>query len=451
MTDSRPVVLAVDDMPANLDLLHAVLNEDYKVKVATNGPKALELAAAEPRPDIILLDVMMPGMSGHEVCKALKQDPETMPVPVIFITAMTKSEDEQLGLALGAVDYIAKPFNNDIVKARVRAHLENYERTRELIRENRDLRDRKGRSFTEFGSEQILELIKRGEDHSLEFKSTLRWNLHADRSDKKIENSALKTVAGFLNTDGGVLLIGVDDDSGIIGLGNDHFRTEDKLLLHWVNLVKSYLGAEFMPFMRSIITSVGEKRVLVVECLPSTKPVFFTRDNEEWFFARMTNSTQALKASESLAYISEHFTDRDKREKGASEKVASPDRDKQSSNAREDKKTVKDTSLSTWVNELMERHVIRTAVIYFVIAWALTESGSLIADALDAPKWVQRVLAMMFIGGFPAVVLLSWLFDIRIKGASSASNESRKRTLVLVVTLAVLSALMITAYIVFGT
>ncbi|MGI9262545.1 MAG: response regulator, partial [Woeseiaceae bacterium] len=91
MTDAKLVVLAVDDTLSNLDLLHGVLSEDYKVKVATNGEKALELAVKEPRPDIILLDVMMPGMSGHDVCRVLKQNPETTPIPVIFVTAMSQT------------------------------------------------------------------------------------------------------------------------------------------------------------------------------------------------------------------------------------------------------------------------------------------------------------------------------------------------------------------------
>jgi len=457
MTESKPVVLAVDDTPSNLDLLHAVLSDDYKVKVATNGEKALDLAIRDPRPDIILLDVMMPGMSGHEVCQKLKQSPETMPIPVIFVTAMSQTEDEQLGLALGAVDYITKPFNQDIVKARVRAHLSNYEQTRKLIRENRELRDGKGSSFTEFDEAALISLIESGEGDSLEFKSTLRWNLFADRTDKSIENSCLKTVAGYLNTGGGVLLVGVDDEGEIIGLGKDHFKTQDKLLLHWVNLVKSYLGAEFIPYMRSIIKSIGDQRVLVVECLPSAKPVFFKRDNDESFFVRMSNTTQALKASESVAYIGEHFSAR-KQAEGAGPgndaqipetRTASPGESGPS--AGRVARQREDSSVSGWINELMKRHVIRTAVIYFVVAWALTESGTMIAETLDAPDWVRKALALGFVGGFPIVVLLSWIYDIRVmRERTAASRLSRKRTIWLVGILALLSAVTITLYIMYG-
>jgi len=307
MSDDRDVVLVVDDTPANIELLHGMLRDRYKVKVATSGEIALQLADAEPRPDIILLDIMMPGMSGYEVCRRLKEESETALIPIIFISAMAQVEDEQKGLALGAADYITKPFNPEIVAARVRTHLASYATTRQLIRENLELRERITRAFTDFTAAGLIELIQSGESDDLEFKSTLRWNLHTDKSDKRIENECLKTVAGYLNADGGTLLVGVDDQGEIIGLGQDHFKTEDKMLLHWVNLIKAHLGAELMRSIRSIVHDVGDKRILVVECLPAAAPVFFNRDNEESFFVRMSNTTQALKPSEVLAYIGQHF------------------------------------------------------------------------------------------------------------------------------------------------
>ena len=434
MTDSKPVVLAVDDTPSNLDLLNAVLSTDYKVKAAINGEKALDLAVRDPIPDIILLDVMMPGMSGHEVCEVLKQNPETAPIPVIFVTAMSQAEDEQHGLALGAVDYITKPFNHDIVKARVSAHLKNYEKTRELIRENRALRENKGPSFDKLQESELLVLIKAGESHSVEFKSTMRWNLYADRSDKGIENSSLKTVAAYLNTEGGVLLVGVNDEGEIIGLGKDHFKTEDKQMLHWVNLVKSYLGAEFMPYMRSTIESIGDKRVLVVECLPSRKPVFFRRDNDESFFVRMTNTTQALKTSETLAYIEEHFSSRPTQTPSPEDKDGripagedTPDKDGKDRSPDQGSESPTDSFLGRWVDELMKRHVIRTAVIYFIFAWALAESGTMVAETLDAPYWVNLLIVVVFISGFPVAVFLSWIYDIKVMRDHSVPSSTNSR------------------------
>jgi len=307
MNSDKPVLLVVDDTPASVDLLHAMLRDDFEIKVATNGERAVAVAQKEPRPAIILLDVMMPGVDGYEACRRLKENPDTALIPVIFITAKTEVEDEQKGLSLGAVDYITKPFNPDLVKARVEAQFSHYQETRALAEQVEKLRARLDRAFTEFTPERLTAIIDAGEGDSVEFKSTMRWNLYADRSDKKIEDSCLKTVAGYFNADGGVLLVGVADDGEVIGLGKDHFQTEDKMLLHWVNLIKAYLGAEFLRCIRSMVHELGGQRILVVECLPATSPVFFNRDNEELFFVRMSNTTQALKPSEVLAYVDEHF------------------------------------------------------------------------------------------------------------------------------------------------
>ncbi len=117
-------LLLVDDTPENLAVLADLLASDYRILVANSGPRALRLAASTPRPDLILLDVMMPGMDGYGVLARLREMPECADVPVIFVTAMTALEDEQRGFDLGAVDYITKPIRPPIVQARVRAQLE---------------------------------------------------------------------------------------------------------------------------------------------------------------------------------------------------------------------------------------------------------------------------------------------------------------------------------------
>jgi sigma-B regulation protein RsbU (phosphoserine phosphatase) len=120
--DTKPVVLAVDDTPENLDVVRGLLVPTYKVKVAINGATALKIAEKQP-PDIILLDIMMPDMDGYEVCRRLKSNPATAAIPVIFLTAKDQTADEAEGFALGAADYIHKPVNPPILQARVKTHI----------------------------------------------------------------------------------------------------------------------------------------------------------------------------------------------------------------------------------------------------------------------------------------------------------------------------------------
>jgi diguanylate cyclase (GGDEF)-like protein len=125
-------ILVVDDSPENLQVISAVLKQDYRVKVAINGERALALATAAEPPDLILLDVMMPGMDGYEVCARLKQNPVTARIPVLFVSSRDDEEDEARGLSLGAIDYIVKPIRLSIVQARVRNHIE-LKRSRDLL------------------------------------------------------------------------------------------------------------------------------------------------------------------------------------------------------------------------------------------------------------------------------------------------------------------------------
>jgi len=120
----QQTLLIVDDNPDNLRVLADLLHGHYRVRAANSGERALQLAALAPVPDLILLDVMMPAMNGHQVLQALREAPATRDIPVIFTTAMDSTEDEQAGLVLGAVDYITKPLRPAVVLARVRAHLQ---------------------------------------------------------------------------------------------------------------------------------------------------------------------------------------------------------------------------------------------------------------------------------------------------------------------------------------
>jgi len=171
MSNDNQIVLVVDDTPENIHVLSGVLRPDYQVKAALNGERALQIAVREPRPDIILLDIMMPGIDGYEVCRRLKADPHTRGIPVIFVTAKAEIEDEAKGLDLGAADYITKPISPPIVRARVRTQLALYdqnrqlehkvrERTRELLATRLEIIRRLGRAAEYKDNETGLHVIR---------------------------------------------------------------------------------------------------------------------------------------------------------------------------------------------------------------------------------------------------------------------------------------------------
>lgn len=130
----KAVILVVDDVPTNIQALAFLLKEDYTVKVATGGARALEVASQDPIPDLILLDVQMPDMNGYDVLRLLRENNDTAKIPIIFVTGKDSTQEEEYGLELGAVDYITKPIHPSIVKARVKTHITLKQQHDELIR-----------------------------------------------------------------------------------------------------------------------------------------------------------------------------------------------------------------------------------------------------------------------------------------------------------------------------
>ncbi|MGV7207746.1 two-component system response regulator [Oxalobacteraceae bacterium A2-2] len=155
---SLPLILAVDDEASNLQLLRQVLQNSYRLLFAKDGPRALELARQE-QPDLILLDVMMPGMTGYDTCHQLKAGRDTAAIPVIFVTALNDSADEVEGFDVGAVDYITKPLSPAIVRARVRTHL-SLVRAEELKRSRLEIVQRLGLAAEYKDNETGLHVIR---------------------------------------------------------------------------------------------------------------------------------------------------------------------------------------------------------------------------------------------------------------------------------------------------
>ena len=149
----RQTVMIVDDTPANIEILSETLGEEYELFFATSGADALELIRAD-KPDLILLDIMMPGMDGYELCSILKGDPATRDIPIIFVTAMIGEEEEIKGLELGAIDYLTKPISPHIVRARVKNHLE-LKRYRDLLETLASAADRAKKEFLRSVSHEL--------------------------------------------------------------------------------------------------------------------------------------------------------------------------------------------------------------------------------------------------------------------------------------------------------
>lgn len=164
-----------------------------------------------------------------------------------------------------------------------------------------------GKSLVEDDKVTATDLVASGETTRCEFKSTLRLNLHTNEHDKKMEHSCLKTIAAFLNSHGGYLVIGVNDDGVALGLEKDGFPNEDKMNLHLVNLLKQRLGAEHLVHIEPRFETFNDKRVLVVRCNLSNLPVFLRDGNTEQFYVRTGAATTELKPSEIQAYLKQRF------------------------------------------------------------------------------------------------------------------------------------------------
>lgn len=162
-SDTRPTILIVDDAPANIQIVHALLREEYQTKIATDGERALVMAATQPAPQLILLDILLPGLDGYAVCTRLKNDPKTAEIPVIFITSKVDLEDEIRGFQAGGADYITKPISPPILLARVKTQLLLAE-ARAQLRDQNAILERKVQ-------ERTLELAKVQEATLLAFGS----------------------------------------------------------------------------------------------------------------------------------------------------------------------------------------------------------------------------------------------------------------------------------------
>jgi DNA-binding NarL/FixJ family response regulator len=255
-------------------------NSCYTLFLASNSNEGLNMVKTE-NVDLVLLDITMPDLSNNQSTRAgidlLPHIRKIKPnLPVIMITADDSSKSAVESLKLGAIDYINKHSMTDS----------------ELLNK-----------ISSTICESVYSKIKEGESESVEFKSSMRWNFHQNKFDDYVRSFFLKTIVAFLNTRGGVLLLGVKDDGDILGIEHDKFENRDKYLLYFNNQINDLIGANFSKYIRPRFIEIEEKTIFYVECLKSETPVFLNVNQNEEFFIRVGNSSRKLTMSEMLEYL----------------------------------------------------------------------------------------------------------------------------------------------------
>ncbi|CAK0781560.1 two-component system, cell cycle response regulator [Gammaproteobacteria bacterium] len=230
-----PLILLVDDTLINLFGLVKVLKDNYRLKTATRGADALQIANAPEKPDLILLDVMMPDMDGYEACRLLKANPKTQMIPVIFITALTDSDNESMGLALGAADYITKPINMDIARHRIGNLLER-ERLRKEVEAYRDHLEELVQART-----LALSLLK---THEAELERVAYFDALTGVANRRLLVDRLSQALAHAQRSGRSLAICYFDLDGFKSV-NDQFGHDagDQLLVEMTSRLQSILRA----------------------------------------------------------------------------------------------------------------------------------------------------------------------------------------------------------------
>jgi adenylate cyclase len=220
MSDTtRPTILVVDDTPANVTLMSGLLQQEYTVKAATNGERALKIAFGEQPPDLILLDIIMPEMDGYEVCRQLKANPATAQIPVIFLTAKSDSEDEALGLAMGAVDYITKPVSPAIALARINTQMSLY-RHKQRIKE----------TFGQYVDPRIVENLISGRTEG------------APTGEKQVVTVYFSDLVAF------TALAELLSPAGLVNFINEYFAVMSEPVRAHNGVIDKYIGDSIMAF-----------------------------------------------------------------------------------------------------------------------------------------------------------------------------------------------------------
>ncbi|MEE5164840.1 response regulator [Pseudomonas alliivorans] len=284
-------ILWADDQQEVIASIVRILSlKDVSFEFANNGEDAL-LMIQKKAYDLVLVDLAMP--PGRWGGLWLLQEINKLKINLSSIVVSGEGSQAETikALRLGATDYVTK---------------ENL--ITELPQQLRHALDNKPQHLS-----NLLSIIKGGETDFVEFKSTLRINLRTGAKDREMELAVLKTIAGFFNSSGGILLVGVNDEEEILGIKGDLFPNNDKFQLHFWNIFRDAIGAEFSEFVRSEVIEIDDKFVFSVSCLRSNRPVFLKwkvsgkSKSDELFYVRIGPQTELLGIRQAIAYIEDHF------------------------------------------------------------------------------------------------------------------------------------------------
>ncbi len=232
---SKCTVLVVDDTEANIDILVAALDGEHEVSVAMDGESALEIVNTDP-PDLILLDIMMPGIDGYKVCRRLKSEPKTSSIPIIFITSMNEVQNKTMGLELGAVDYITKPFEVMEVKARVKTHLS-------LMLANKKLQQLSSQ-LSKYVSSEVIQSIMDGKTEAI------------IKSSRKMLSVFFSDIVGFSKK---TELLEPEDMTLLL---NKYFDRMESIIRKYNGTLDKYIGDTIMVFFGDPTTKGAKEDAL---------------------------------------------------------------------------------------------------------------------------------------------------------------------------------------------
>ncbi|SFN91297.1 response regulator [Nitrosospira briensis] len=285
-------ILWVDDQIDAAQTFASILSSNgIDVEFSSDGEDALG-KIMEYSYSLILMDLAMPPgrWGGLWLLEKLKQIDS--PPPVIVVSGEGSQQETIQAIRLGASDYVTKENLPTELLGQLQAVL-----------------------ASDSAEVDAMRVMAGGECSSVEFKSTLRFNLHAKRPDSNIELAVLKSIVAFLNAAGGTVIIGVKDDGEVLGVTLDQFPNLDKFQLHFWNLVRDTIGPEFSEYIAAEPVKVKGVPIFVIRCSQSSRPVFLKWKSpgeskaQELFFVRAGPQTEQLGTRQALAYINSHFTE----------------------------------------------------------------------------------------------------------------------------------------------